>query len=96
MGTEALWVPAYFLAVGGAAATAYSANREASSAEKASQAQRDIASQQIAAEKQKETMAQDTATAKLKAARAKKSDTILTSPLGVGDENVNTQGTIGV
>jgi len=89
-----------WLVAGAAAAagtvTALSLN-ETKAAKKAANAQRDIANAQIQAEKDKETMAQETATNKLKAARAKKSNTILTSPLGVDeDANVNTPGTIGV
>ena len=86
------------MAVAAAGTTAYTSANERASAREATAAQRDIANNQIAAGKEKETLAKDTATAKLKAARAKKSNTILTSPMGVEDDdtNVNTAGAIGV
>ncbi|MEA2036822.1 MAG: hypothetical protein U9O94_04900 [Nanoarchaeota archaeon] len=76
--------------------TVYSSAQESAAAKKAAEAQRDVGMAQIAATKESEVLAKDTATTKLKAARAKKSNTILTSPLGVEDENVNTPQTIGV
>lgn len=72
-----------------------SARQERKSAEAAANAQRDIAAKQLQAAKDSEQLAQDTANKQLKAARARKTDTILTSPLGASvDQNQINQPTI--
>lgn len=81
-----------------AGATAYSAREERKGAEKAAETQAQVAREQLQAQKDSESMAQETAKKQLKAAQARKTSTILTTPLGASVEEgqTNQPGILGV
>lgn len=75
-----------------------SAKKESKAAESAAQAQLQATRDQIAATEKAEGQARETAKAQLKAAQARRTQTILTSPLGqkTPDEQVNAPTILGV
>jgi len=86
------------LAIGEVASSISSARNERKSATHAADVQKQIADQQLAATKGAEVQAQKTAETQRRAAVARKSKTILTSPLGVQtDQNqINRPTILGV
>ncbi len=84
--------------VAGAGATAYSAQKQATSAKKAAEAQERVGMANIEASLKAPQLAADAAKAKLKAKQAGATQTILTAPGGLQttDENVNTKSILGV
>lgn len=79
-----------------AGATAYSARQESKAAKKAAEAQERVGMAQIEQASESERLAESAARAKLKARQAGQTSTILTSPIGVENENVRTTNILGV
>jgi len=79
-----------------AGATAYSARQESKAARKAAEAQERVGMAQIEQASASERLAESAARAKLKARQAGQTSTILTSPIGVQNENVRTTNILGV
>ncbi len=71
-----------------AGASAYSARMESKAAKKAAESQADVAKMEIQATKDSSIAAAEEAKAKLKLKQAKRTQSILTPPMGVED-NVN-------
>ena len=78
------------------ASTTYSASAEKTAAKKATEAQERVSMAQIEAPIKAEELSAEAAKAKLKLRQASKSDTILTSPMGVGDETTTQKTLLGV
>lgn len=81
---------------GGVGTSMYSASQESKAAKKAAEAQKQVSLAQIEAAAKSEETALDKARTKLKARQAGRTETILTSPMGMEEETATTRRTLGV